>query len=261
MRYPWRLVSVNRIENYRFRFRSWLGYHPWFFRFLVTRWRTNLADNHGRTCGKDTDIVVEAFPRSANTYVVAYFKYAMEDSLTIASHRHAGVQFRFAKRYGVPSLCIIRNPVDAILSLKIRRPGVEIDLLVKEYAQFHKFVEKYLDSILLVSFEQVIESVSSVVEELNRKFLSDYPIVEVDDNIRDELFSIVEAMDKKDRTYSRKPQGAETENMVARPSLNRANHRLREEYINAILASSFYAEAKRVYDDLMNRSLQVRSSQ
>src|SRR5688572_31206520 len=149
------------VGTIRFLIRCWIGRHPIPF-VLVVGWMRGKSD---RICNPKTTIVIESYPRSANTYCVAYFQYIGGYTYSIASHQHATAQLILAKKYKKPVLVVIRSPIDAIASLKIRRQDVSIDELVKEYYLFNKAVYTMRDSILIARFETVVHDISHVISK------------------------------------------------------------------------------------------------
>jgi hypothetical protein len=47
--------------------------------------------NKNQVVDKETHLVIEGFPRSANTFAVAAFKYSQKGSIKIAHHLHVPV--------------------------------------------------------------------------------------------------------------------------------------------------------------------------
>ena len=67
---------------------------------------------------KDTQICIEGFPRSGNTYSVSAFKLANK-GIKISHHLHVPAQVLLAVQYQIPTIVVIRNPLDAVTSLLI----------------------------------------------------------------------------------------------------------------------------------------------
>ncbi len=110
--------------------------------------------NHqGAFCERGTDLCIEGFESSANTYVYNYFRLLRPD-LTIAHHKHAVANVKRALRYGVPTCILFRNPADAIPSLvvRFRRKLYEAVLL---YIHFYRYIHGVAGRVLLASFEEV----------------------------------------------------------------------------------------------------------
>ena len=69
-----------------------------------------------------TEIVIEGFPRSANSFAVNAFVLAQGRPVHVAHHVHAAAQVLAAGRAGVPAILLIREPTDAIVSYLLWQP-------------------------------------------------------------------------------------------------------------------------------------------
>ncbi|MBU2677838.1 MAG: hypothetical protein KJP16_12225, partial [Gammaproteobacteria bacterium] len=100
----------------------------------------------------DTDIVIEGFPRSGNTFAVVAFRQAQSNpgGLAIAHHLHVPAQIGLAVRYGIPAMVLVRQPDAAIPSLVVRESQVSIDRALKKYIDFHRVVSARRNKLLIV---------------------------------------------------------------------------------------------------------------
>lgn len=203
-------------HNTRYTLRSFIGYHPFLLKITVGllrgRWK--------RICHKNTTLVVEAFPRSANTYTVAVFHFIYNGNINIAHHAHAVGQFKLASTYKKPCILIIRHPYDAILSLAIRRPKVSCLLLINEYISFHTEVYKLSSTIAICTFEEVTDNANVMINRLNSKYNTHFKKYVKTESNEKSVFSIIENMEKHDSG------GSIRETHIARPSENRKNSSL-----------------------------------
>lgn len=62
--------------------------------------------------GRGTDIVIEGFPRTGNTFAVVAFKNVQDRNYQIAHHLHIISQVKKAVSNNVPVIVLVRNPVD-----------------------------------------------------------------------------------------------------------------------------------------------------
>jgi len=230
------------IGTLRFSIRCWIGRHPLPF-VLIVGWMRGKSD---RICNPKTTIVIESYPRSANTYCVACFQYIGENIHNIASHQHASAQLVLAKRLKKPVLVIIRSPLDSILSLKIRREDVSIDELVREYCLFNKDVYAMKDSVLIAKFETVISDISCVISKINDKFSTGFDIPIMDKNDKIYIEEIVDRMDKEDRDI-KKYSGANQKTHSGKPMYERKKNPKVETYIRKISHSKYYQEAEKIH--------------
>lgn len=145
---------------------GWLGERPALFRAYYAR--------HPRfrhlLVRPDTDLVIEGFPRSANSFAVLAFEQAQPSPPRLAHHLHAPAQLELAVRYGVPVLVLLREPIDAVASLLIREPGLDADVALARYHAFHRAVERHVERLVLARFTQVTRDFGSVIEAVNQRF-------------------------------------------------------------------------------------------
>jgi len=86
------------LTGLRFALRSVLGRSPAVY-FGIQRLRPS---RRHLLVKKDTEIVIEGYPRSANTFAVAAFLLAQGRAVKIAHHLHVPAQVIQAVRWGIP---------------------------------------------------------------------------------------------------------------------------------------------------------------
>src|SRR5689334_19049404 len=98
-----------------------LSVNPWIF-LPLSKVRPSLRgyDDPPRAVSRGTEIVIEGFPRSANTFAVVAFRLAQQREIEIAHHLHAAAQIKHAINLKVPVIVLIREPSDAILSVAVK---------------------------------------------------------------------------------------------------------------------------------------------
>jgi hypothetical protein len=180
-----------------------------------------------------TELVIEGYPRSGNTFAVAALQYAQARELTIARHTHAPAQVIEGVRRGLPVLVLVREPRDAAASLVIHDPGVSLEAALRRYIRFHSRIHRYHTGYVVGTFPEVTTNYAPVIERLNQAFrLSLTPFQHTSANC-EVVFKILEDMERAAF------RGALAETRVARPStvrnnlkaglmdaLDRAKHRL-----------------------------------
>lgn len=88
---------------------------------------------------QDTEIVIEGFPRSANTFaVVASTQAQGARPIRIAHHLHAEAQVLAGVERKLPVIVLIRQPEDAIRSLKIAFPDQDENRMLRLYLRFYR---------------------------------------------------------------------------------------------------------------------------
>lgn len=166
---------------------------------------------------KSTELVIEGFPRSGNTFAFAAFTLAQSRSVKIAHHHHVPAQIIYAIKNRIPVLVIVRKPDEAALSLVIREPYISIKDALSYYMLFYERIIPYSDNCLVATFEQVIGNFGAVILQLNEKFKTNYDKFENNAENVERCFGLIEEMDMLDTGRSEVK-----ESTVARPSKERA---------------------------------------
>ena len=153
-----------------FRFEKWLqthaGKHPAAFYGLYRLARKDRA----RVVTPETELVIEGFPRSANSFARVAFNWAQkEGKVRIATGLHVPAQVIRAARWRIPTLVLIRRPKDAVLSFAIRDP-ISVEQALRYYLSFYETVEDYSDAYVLGTFEEVTGDFGRVILRLNDRF-------------------------------------------------------------------------------------------
>jgi len=195
------------------------------------------------TVSKDTEIVIEGFPRSANTFAVAAFTFAQGRPVKIARHLHAPAQVIAAVRRGIPCIVLIRNPRDAVLSLLVRAPRVSAEQALKDYIRFYRSIAPYRDKFVVGRFEEVTTDFGELIRRVNARFGTNFKPFEYTEESLQKVFQIVEEMDKQDTGLSEVK-----EETVARPSAYREKlKKMAEAKLDTPKARKLLLEAEEVY--------------
>ena len=193
--------------------RSWhngsvvVGAHPRVY-LPFARWR------YGRELafGRDTQIVIEGFPRSANSFAVTAFRMSQDADVRIAHHLHQPAQVLAAASRGVPSIVLVREPTDAIVSYLIRQPHLTVQNAVCAYAGFYRPLVNREQRYVVASFEQITHDYGSVIDRVNRRFGTSFtPFQHTEENVA-RCFAEIERISRQ------KHDGRLVESAVARPS-------------------------------------------
>lgn len=151
--------------------------HPIVFRTVASLRNRQLSKS--RWIMPNTDLLIEGFPRSANTFFMRIIRAATKSQLRIASHVHRPEQISMAAHYGVPGIVIFRDPLECVASLVVRNSGYEISDNLKLYQSFcRKALDADPNRILLLDFTAVIESPGHFAEAVLAHF--DIPHVPID---------------------------------------------------------------------------------
>lgn len=107
------------IKVLRNRLRWWLSprfpqFYSSFYRFVAP------GRNNGFVVDRGTEIVIEGYPSSANTYAWITFLESQHREVRVAHHLHLPSQILEGVRRKIPVLVLIRNSFDAARSLCVR---------------------------------------------------------------------------------------------------------------------------------------------
>jgi hypothetical protein len=161
-------------------------------------------------------IVIDGFPRSANTFSSRAFQFANPD-VPASHHMHAPANILRAVRYKVPTIVVIRTPVDAVLSEVIREPRKELRRGLLEWNSFYGTVRPVLDHVVVAEFATVTSDYSVVIDEVNRRFGTAFVPYRNSPESDEKVFASIEA-----GARSRGKSGSRLETQVPRPSAERA---------------------------------------
>ena len=152
-----------------FRFEKWLqthaGRHPAAFYGLYRL----AGKDRARVVTPETQLVIEGFPRSANSFARVAFNRAQKGTVRIATGLHVPAQVIRAARWRIPTLVLIRNPKDAVLSFAVRDP-ISVEQALRYYLSFYETVEGYGAAYVLGTFDEVTEDFGRVIRRLNDRF-------------------------------------------------------------------------------------------
>lgn len=131
----------------------------------------------GQPTARDTQLVIEGFPRSANSFAEAAFRVAQPGEVKLAHHCHAAAQVIAAANWHIPCVVIIREPEEACRSLMMHHPGLfTVDDLFHEYIVFYEHIKLYRSAYVLARFKTVIERFPDVVLAVNHKFGTEFTV-------------------------------------------------------------------------------------
>src|SRR5215475_3743171 len=119
---------------------------------------------------RTTEIVIEGYPRSGNTFAVVAFRLAQGREIEIAHHLHAAAQIKRATRLDVPAIVLIREPSEAILSLVVRDPYASMRWALRSYIRFYSAVVPYLEKTVVAPFTTVTSDLASVIRMVNTRY-------------------------------------------------------------------------------------------
>lgn len=122
----------------------------------------------------DTELVIEGFPRSGNTFAVTAFRQAQGRPVKIAHHLHAPAQILAGVKRRLPVVVLVRRPEEAVRSLVVRDPSYSVSDALRDYVSFYRAVMPVRDRVVVADFRQVISRYGDVIAAVNRKYGTHY---------------------------------------------------------------------------------------
>ncbi len=172
---------------------------------------------HGFPVDRHTEIVIEGFPRSGNTFAYTAFVMAQPSLVRAAGRVHAPAQLIAAARWGIPGIVLIRHPEEAIPSFLIRHPRTGVRRAMRGWLRFYEPLLPYLGKLVVGTFDQVTTDFGEVVARVNERFGTNFaPFQHTEESVR----KVWEAIDRDYRTRVG-GEGGEFDRIVARPSAGR----------------------------------------
>jgi hypothetical protein len=140
---------------------------------------------------KNTQLVIEGFPRSASTFALTAFLFAQKERVLISHHMHAPAQVMIAATRGLPTLVIIRKPMDAVLSWVIKYPYKSTAQALEYYSRYYQAIFPFRDKFMLATFEEVTSDFGKVIAKINYKFATNFRLFDHTEENERKCFSIM----------------------------------------------------------------------
>ncbi len=192
-----------------------------------------------RRLTRKTDLLIEGFPRSGNTYAQAAFVQANGPQVRLAHHLHAVRSVQLAAKFGTPTILLIRDPEKVLGSMLQFNANYDAAVVCAGYRKYHQALLPFARSFIVAEFSQVVGDFGRVVERCNTRFGTAFqPYVRSVENE-----SIVKRMIEQEGS-SHSPDRFES--AVSRPSEHRKSA---EEVLSGLSQQDrlALAEARRVY--------------
>ena len=165
--------QVFRRSTFRSRARrrivAWFRARPWIYVPLRCATAKD-ADGVSRALNPRTEIVIDAFPRSGNSFATVAFQDAQVKNVAVAHHFHAAASILYGASHSIPSLTFVRNPDDACLSYALFSRTEDLDSVFQEYVNFYELILPVRQKLVVARFETVIRDFGLVVDKVNDVF-------------------------------------------------------------------------------------------
>ncbi|MCK5719985.1 MAG: hypothetical protein KAH84_08595, partial [Thiomargarita sp.] len=157
------------LDSIRYECHSILGTYPKVY-FPLLSFLSNRKRNQRRILN-DTELVLEAFPRSANTFAVYAFQMNQAKPIKIAHHLHVPAQIIAGVQQSIPTLVIVRQPENSVYSTIIRRnirrgTTISAKQVLRSWIRFYESLIPYQSGFVVATFEQVTTDFGLVIERV-----------------------------------------------------------------------------------------------
>lgn len=153
------------LRRLRFEIRERVGLFP----MLLPIWKL-FARTRRFVVRPTTGLVIEGFPRSANTFACLAFELAQGGTPLLAHHLHVPSQVLYAVRRGIPALVLIREPSEAVLAAKLVMPEISAGQLLRAYVRFYGRILPFREGFVVGTFEEVTTRFDRIIGSVNEKF-------------------------------------------------------------------------------------------
>ena len=162
-----------------------------------------------------SDVCVEAFPRSANTFLVEALRLRTKEPIKIAHHLHDFIQVHRAIKFGVPVVIILREPLDAFISFKLKFPKLDLRTMHRVYMSFYAAILQHSQYCRIVLYEDVVTRPEMVIGRIHDWLgLDPVPGLRLD---RDAVFDAIDEAKRK-REGEAPPGNVRFATSLARPT-------------------------------------------
>jgi hypothetical protein len=145
------------------------------YKYFGKRYQTKIARKY-------FDLIIEGFPRSANSYSTRLIQH-LEPRFLIGNHLHSFTHINYGIKNSIPTIVLIRNPHDAIISLTAldiinnyndsKREFLEENSLrwmIKSYIKFYEPLKKSLNKVVVLKFEEITTNPVNAIKKINNRF-------------------------------------------------------------------------------------------
>lgn len=179
---------------------------------MYVRLRTQLR--HGLVTPR-TELILEGYPRSANAYAEWAFRYANGDDVRIAVRMHSPRAVRFGVEHAIPTIVLIRRPLDAVASWLQYKPGLKAERAFWRYALYYEHVYPLRHDVVIADFDEVVADFGAVIKRCNEHYGTSFVPYSGDDEAEAWVREHIE------RAWAYDETGETPEHRVPRPSNDR----------------------------------------
>ena len=192
---------------------------------------------HRKMVSVDSDIVIEGFPRSANSFMLQAFRLWNPEA-KVGHHIHVPLQVLRAVEYRIPCIVLIRDPIQALASLLIVDRSLSVRLAIKSYIEFYRRVLPFRDKVIVAEFGKTIQDPSSIIRAINTKYGTNFHCRPLEEEEKKKIFTEL----KGHHARTRQPT-----NLVPIPTELKEKQKM--EVMGEICANALLVEAQKIYNE------------
>lgn len=151
---------------------------------------------------KEVDLFVTSLGRSGNTFA-AEIVHELFANKTVASHGHSIASLKLARKYCVPTLVLVRNPLDVVSSyvVKMMQPKSDnkrnVNYVLTDYIEYYRYVLKNINKFEVLKFAVVIKNPEVVVNCFEKYGIRS----EAEFDIKVAVDKVIDKLQNDDRPY------------------------------------------------------------
>lgn len=186
--------------------------------------KSNGKNPSGAIIRTDTELVIDGFQGSANSFATEAFQYSQTKPVILAHHLHSPSQIIQAVNLDIPVLLTIREPMAAVISLTSRWSYVSVTQGLKSYIAFYSELKPYRSQLVVSDFIQTTKHLDTIIDGVNQKFNCDFTLINVEEiNNKYKLKSTHKTSDNSSRNETKQQKKAEFETQKNIILLEKAN--------------------------------------
>ena len=233
-------------RNFAYRSRYLINAYPLLY-MPIGRWRHRHSSDY--CVSPDTEIVIEGFGRAGSTFAWLAFMAAQDRPVRTAHHTHAAAQVITAVRMKVPTMVIVRSPLEAVPA-HMARKGVSAKMALVAWTRFHGRILPYADGFVACGFDDMTSNFGPAIERLNERFGTSFGVFDHTPENEAEIFEQIK--ERNTLRFGDQPS-ADSAKALGLPTPERTalKARLREQ-LDAENLSALRTRALSIYDRLLS---------
>lgn len=161
---------MTTIARCRFELVSIIRQYPGIFYPLIKINNRARGSDWPRYLREDTELVIEGYFRSGNTFAARAFSVAQQRQVEVANHTHAIATLLLAVKRNIPAMVLLRQPADTVISATMKAPGTSLRQHLRWYIRYYEQVYQLRSSLYIALFDEVVQDFGQVIQNVNRRF-------------------------------------------------------------------------------------------